>query len=116
MIDAIEGHLVGDYLLQDDWMAKEKKMKKAISIYEKLTIDWLTNLVEWNRIIQDKSKNLTEFERATKTFDLAWEAMDTHLYESIRANRVLHDRAIKIMGEFQTRLLEEKEKGLSEQA
>jgi len=38
-------------------------MKKAISIYEKLTIDWLTNLVEWNRIIQDKSKNLTEFER-----------------------------------------------------
>ena len=22
-------------------------------------------------------------ERATKTFDLAWEAMDTHLYESI---------------------------------
>lgn len=52
-------------------------------------------------------------ERATKTFDAAWEAMDTHLYESIRANRVSHDRAIKIMGEFQTRLLEEKEKGLS---
>ena len=55
-------------------------------------------------------------ERATKTFDLAWEAMDTHLYESIRANRVSHDRAIKIMGEFQTRLIEEKEKGLNEQA
>ena len=52
-------------------------------------------------------------ERATKTFDLAWEAMDTHLYESIRSHRVSHDRAIKIMGEFQTRLLEEKEKGLS---
>jgi len=27
MIDAIVGHLVGDYLLQDDWMAKEKKIK-----------------------------------------------------------------------------------------
>ena len=52
-------------------------------------------------------------ERATKTFDLAWETMDTHLYESIRKHRVSHDRAIKIMGEFQTRLLEEKEKGLS---
>lgn len=52
-------------------------------------------------------------ERATKTFDLAWETMDTHLYESIRSHRVSHDRAIKIMGEFQTRLIEEKEKGLS---
>ena len=52
-------------------------------------------------------------ERATKTFDAAWEAMDAHLYESIRANRVSHDRAIKIMGEFQTRLIEEKEMGLS---
>ena len=52
-------------------------------------------------------------ERATKTFDLAWETMDTHLYESIRKHRVSHDRAIKIIGEFQTRLLEEKEKGLS---
>lgn len=52
-------------------------------------------------------------ERATKTFDLAWKTMDTHLYESIRSHRVSHDRAIKIMGEFQTRLLEEKEKGLS---
>ena len=52
-------------------------------------------------------------ERATKTFDAAWETMDTHLYESIRKHRVSHDRAIKIMGEFQTRLLEEKEKGLS---
>lgn len=27
-------------------------------------------------------------ERATKTFDAEWETMDTHLYESIRANRV----------------------------
>ena len=52
-------------------------------------------------------------ERATKTFDAAWEAMDTHLYESIRANRVSHERAIKIMGEFQTRLIEEKGKGLN---
>lgn len=52
-------------------------------------------------------------ERATKTFDLAWETMDTHLYESIRSHRVSHDRAIKIMGEFQTRLIEEKEKGLN---
>ena len=52
-------------------------------------------------------------ERTEKVFDAAWEIMDTHLYESIRANRVSHDRAIKIMGEFQTRLLEEKEKGLS---
>ena len=52
-------------------------------------------------------------ERATKTFDLAWETMDSHLYESIRANRVSHERAIKIMGEFQARLIEEKEKGLS---
>jgi len=49
-------------------------------------------------------------ERATKTFDIAWETMDTHLYESIRANRVSHERAIKIMGEFQTRLIEEKGK------
>ena len=49
-------------------------------------------------------------ERATKTFDAAWETMDTHLYESIRSHRVSHDRAIKIMGEFQTRLIEEKEK------
>lgn len=48
-------------------------------------------------------------ERATKTFDVAWEAMDTHLYESIRANRVSHDRAIRIMGEFQSKLLADKE-------
>ena len=33
--------------------------------------------------------------------------MDTHLYESVRSHRISHDRAIKIMGEFQTRLIEE---------
>jgi len=27
---ALVGHLVGDYLLQDDWMAKEKRTRSAV--------------------------------------------------------------------------------------
>ena len=48
-------------------------------------------------------------ERTERIFDAAWQTMDTHLYESIRANRVSHDRAIRIMGEFQSKLLVDKE-------
>ena len=48
-------------------------------------------------------------ERTERIFDAAWQTMDTHLYESIRANRVSHDRAIRIMGEFQSKLLADKE-------
>jgi hypothetical protein len=28
---ALVGHLVGDYLLQDDWMAKEKRTRTAVA-------------------------------------------------------------------------------------
>lgn len=31
MIDAIVGHLVGDYLLQNDWMALNKKANATIA-------------------------------------------------------------------------------------
>ena len=49
-------------------------------------------------------------ERTERIFDAAWQTMDTHLYESIRANRVSHDRAVRIMGEFQSKLLADKER------
>ena len=55
---AIVGHLVGDYLLQTDWMAKNKKRDSfpclvhcylwTISV---MFFSGWTNLIEWNRLL-----------------------------------------------------------------